>query len=177
MTNSEDKLKYEQALKILNNISAKDVEEIVNQGIIDFENNLKVQKISSPIAKFFFSVNKSIFYLNHKLEELNKDKHPHEQGANYPEAIESLIHDKLVGSEDFFERGFVNRYKAEAKNRVEEKLRYLNNPDLILGFEYVLDEMLEEQHYNIKMAEQDEVELSDIFSPEEIANIENKLDK
>jgi phosphoribosyl-ATP pyrophosphohydrolase len=171
-----NKLAQEQELKKL--FEESNAPEAIETWQKAVSKSLIFRQLSHPIADVFYSVNSCINSLNVELEDLNKNKRPREQRDCYPQAIEAILKKKMNDMQELDNSNFINDYKSETLNRVKQKLSLLKNPDLILGFEYILDEMIAkkiEDFYFEKIAEEEKVELSDVFDNEALSNIDNYL--
>lgn len=139
----------------------------------------KSEEIAAPVASFLYITKQCINRLDSKL--LDKEPKPNkDEISNYTDVIQSLIRQRLEELEGFHEEDFVLRYKKESINRILTKIRSLNDPYIILGFEYVLDQILAEEKVKAdfdKLASEEKVELSDLYDSVTIANIENSLSK
>ena len=90
--------------------------------------------------------------------------------------VKKEISANLKASEAFTSKNFNEEYIQSAHGRVKEKLKGLNKAELILGFEFILDELLSARDLDAYYKQfEEKVELEDLFDPEGIINIENHL--
>ncbi|OAL80337.1 hypothetical protein [Acinetobacter terrae] len=142
-------------------------------------NEVKINSIASDIAKFLYSAKAKIDVLEYKVGEKNKGKSPrHDDLISYRDIVKKEIESNLRVQENFELDNFKEEYTQNSYDRVKEKLKNLNNAELLLGFEFILDELIHERayKYHIKQFEE-KVDLEDLFDAEAISNIENHLSR
>lgn len=141
MNNNENEIDF-------SNFSSQDgkLPEEISRAIDHANNIRKSKEIASSIANFLYIAKECIDQLDSRIfknKEKLEDQEPHY--SNYADVIQKLIHRELEGLDGFCEKDFALHYKKESRDRVLTKIRALNDPYTILGFEYVVDRMLDKE--------------------------------
>lgn len=135
----------------------------------------QIRTIASEISYFLYVLNQHLELLNYQEKEANKNLNPrHDTLLGYADIIKDTVSRHLKRDGNLGAEKFKEGYIQDADQRVKEKLEYLNKPELILGFEYILDHMIEKEEAQSHYKQfEDKVTIEDLFDSETIANIEN----
>lgn len=145
--------------------------------------NRAVNSITEPLFNFFSGALSSIRNLESQLVNFdNSNEYSHKLVSNQS-ALLKLVQNATSQVEDF--EDFASNCREGARARIDQKLLSLRDPHLLLGFEYILDQMIvdrkierETEEHNRQVLKDEfgeNPDFSDVFEPEAITNINNNF--